>query len=302
MGVAHSDYVAKLVSWAEQASAVRAIIVLGSIAQPGAEDELSDIDLMLITTKPRWLRAGHWLDEISPAPVFSWTYRSPIGRQTIRQVVYDGPLVVDVSMTSRTQAIMSGSAASAFKRLPALRRAFPLIAEQLDAWSGITRRGTRIVLDKDGVAARMTQTANDRLLIAPAETEFLNCVRSLLGLVLWQSKQLVRGELWMALATVDPQVKQQLLCMLQWHAVAHSGTRDTSYGGRHITQWVDQQWSSSLRKVWSHFEVEDAWSGLTATLDLFCAVAKEVATELSFPYPTEEEQQVRTWLSERLPR
>ena len=75
-------------------------MVMGSVAQSGTEDALSDLDVMLITTKPRELRRGEWLDEIGPRPILSWTYRSPIGRQTVRQVVYDGPLVVDIATTS----------------------------------------------------------------------------------------------------------------------------------------------------------------------------------------------------------
>jgi hypothetical protein len=118
----HADYVARLVSWAERVSSVRGIIVLGSVAQIGTEDALSDLDVMIITTRPRQLRRGEWLADLSPAPVLSWTYRSPVGGQTVRQIVYDGPFVVDVATTSWIQAALSGVAVAAITRLPQLRR------------------------------------------------------------------------------------------------------------------------------------------------------------------------------------
>jgi len=300
----HADFVANVVSWAERISSVRGIIVVGSVAQIDTQDALSDLDLIVITTKPRHLRGGEWLAEVGPAPVLSWTYRSPVGGQTVRQVVYDGPFVVDIATTSWVQAALTGVTVAAIARLPRLRRALPpTMAEQLDTWIGIARRGTRVALDKDGIATRMARPLGGASAPRPSEAEFLNAVHSLFGLLLWQSKQLVRGELWMALETVDQQVKQQLLTMMQLHtAVAGRGMIDSSYGGRHIGQWLDPRWSDALPKVWPSYELQEAWSALLATLDLFSAVANEVADAGGYRYPSEDERQLRAWLSERQPR
>ena len=113
IATAHSAYLARLVSWAEKVSSVRAVMVLGSVAQSGSEDALSDLDVMMITTKPRELRQADWRGEIGPLPILSWTYRSPIGNQTVRQVVYDGPLVVDIAITSWIQATLAAATVAA---------------------------------------------------------------------------------------------------------------------------------------------------------------------------------------------
>jgi aminoglycoside 6-adenylyltransferase len=303
MATAHTEYLARLVSWAQSASSVRGVLVMGSVAQIGTEDALSDLDVMLITTRPRELRRGGWLDEIGPRPILSWTYRSPIGRQIVRQVVYDGPLVVDIATTSWTQAALTGATITAIARLPWLRRAFGApISTQLEAWLQITRRGTRVLLDKDGIATRMAASIDEVSIFRPSEAEFLNTVHSLFGLLLWQSKQLVRRELWMALATVGQQVEDQLLVMLQWHAATSpSEAKDTWYGGRHIEQWLDPRLSASLPKIWLGYDVYQAWAALVATLDLFSLAAQEVAHRSRFRYPTDDERQLRTWLSERQP-
>ena len=304
MATAHTEYLANLVSWAEKASSVRGVMVMGSVAQTGTEDALSDLDVMLITTKPRELRRGEWLDEIGLRPILSWTYHSPIGQQTVRQVVYDGPLVVDIATTSWTQAALTGATVAAIARLPRLRHALPApVSAQLEAWLQITRRGTRVLLDKDGIATRMARSIGEELAPAPSEAQFLNTVHSLFGLLLWQSKQLVRRELWMALATVGHQVEEQLLVMLQWHAAAsQQDAKDTWYGGRHIAQWLDPRLSASLPKIWSGYDVYEAWGALVATLDLFSVAANEVADRGRFRYPADNERQLRAWLSERQPR
>jgi hypothetical protein len=259
---------------------------------------------MIITTRPRQLRRGEWLADLSPAPVLSWTYRSPVGGQTVRQIVYDGPFVVDVATTSWIQAALSGVAVAAITRLPQLRRVFPpTSAQQLDAWSQITRGGALVALDKDGIATRMARSLDGPSTPLPSAADFLNTVQSFFGLLLWQSKQLVRGELWMALGTVDQQVKQQPLIMMQWHTVVvRPGVTETSYSGRHIGQWLDPRWFDSLPRVWAGYDLQEAWTALFATLDLFSAVANEVADAGRYRYPRDDERQLRAWLSERQPR
>jgi hypothetical protein len=295
------DYLANLVSWADGEPSVRGVIVMGSVAHADAADALSDLDLMVITTKPRRLRAAAWLDELEPQPLFSFTYGSPVGGHTVRQAVYDSPLVVDLAVVSRKQVALSGAAIALIGRFPRLRNALSSqLAEQLDSWLRITGRGTRVLMDKDGLAARMTRSVGPERVAPPSKARFLNTVHSLFGLVLWESKQLVRGELWMALGTVDQQVKQQLLTMMQWHSVATKPrATDTWYGGRHMARWLDSRWLASVPSTWPPYDSENAWSALLATLDLFSAIAKETAESLHYQYPAKEEQRVRSWLYER---
>jgi len=302
MAIAHAEFVARVVSWAERVSSVRGVIVLGSVAQKGTEDALSDLDLMVITTKPWKLRGGEWLAEVGRAPVLSWTYRSPVGGQTVRQVVYDGPFVVDIATTWWVLAALSGATVAAIARFPQLRRVFSsTVVEQLDTWTQITSRGAHVALDKDGIATRMARPVDGASTPLPSEAEYLNTVHSLFALLLWQSKQLVRGELWMALGTVDQQVKQQLLTMLQWHTVMWRGLTETAYSGRHIGEWLDPRWSDSVPKVWARYDRQEAWTALFATLELFSTVANEVADAAQYHYPSDDEQQLRTWLAERQP-
>ena len=190
------DYLERFVERCKADHAVQGVLLLGSAADPGAVDVLSDLDLMIITTSPRRLYSPAWLESVDPSLLFSWTYQSPIGGHRVGQAIYDGPLVVDVAFVSSLQALLLGAAVSGLSRRPALRRRVPLGAlSQIDAWLAIVARGTSVVFDRAGLANRIAVSTEQGPQGLPAKEVYLNTVHSALGLILWESKQLVRGEL-----------------------------------------------------------------------------------------------------------
>jgi aminoglycoside 6-adenylyltransferase len=298
-----TDYLDRFVARCRDVRSIRGVILLGSAASEGEVDPLSDLDLMVITNQRRRFSSPEWLDLVAPPPLFSWTYRSPVGGQMVRQAIYEGLLVVDIAFVSSIQALLLGMAVTAFSRFPALRRRVPLsLTMQLGAWFAITGRGTKVLLDKQGVAKRMTASAVGNRPRLPAQNEYNDTVFSLFGLILWESKQLVRNELWMALGSVDQQVKQCLLTMMEWHSLAtNPQLRETWYGGRRVEQWADPRWVAHLRQTWPSYDVEGAWEALFATLELFSEVARETAQVLGHRYPVDEELRLRGWITARRP-
>lgn len=297
------DYLDRFVAWCEAEHWVRGVILLGSAALDGAVDPLADLDLMVITKHRRSLSSLEWLDSIDPQPMFSWTYQSPVGGETVRQAIYDGPLVVDIALVSSVQAFLLGLAVMGLSRLSFLRRHLPAsLTRQLDVWLVITRRGTKVLVDKNGLANRMAISVAPVSPRVPTQEAYLNTVHSFFGLILWESKQLVRHELWMAVETVDQQIKQCLLTMIEWHAIAtNPALEDTWYGGRRVHEWADPRWVTALRHTWPTYEVEGAWDALLGTLELFSNVAKETAQSLGFRYPVDGELRVRSWINARRP-
>ena len=297
------DYLDRFVAWCRDERSVRGVILLGSAAHDGAADPLSDLDLLVITNQRRRLSSPEWLDFIDPPLLFSWTYQSPVGGQTVRQVIYDGPLVVDIALVSSVQAFLVGMAVIGLSQLSAFRRHLPIsLTLQLDTWLAITGRGTKVLLDKQGLAKRMASSVGEVAPKVPTQHVYLNTVHSLFGLILWESKQLVRHELWMALGTVDQQVKQCLLTMMEWQSIAtNPELGGTWYGGRRVQKWADPRWVAALPQTWPSYDVEGAWDALLATLELFSQVAKEAAQSLGHRYPVDEELRVRSWINARRP-
>ena len=297
------DYLDRFVAWCRAERSVRGVILLGSAAQDGAVDPLADLDLMVITKHRRRLSSLEWLDLIDPQPLFSWTYQSPVGGETVGQAIYDGPLVVDIALVPSVQAFLLGLAVMGLTRLSFLRRHLPAsLTLQLETWLAITARGTKVLLDKDGLAKHMVGSVADVTPRVPTQEVYLNTVHSFFGLILWESKQLVRHELWMALETVDQQVKQCLLKMIEWHSLAtNPELGDTWYGGRRVHVWSDPRWVTALPQTWPPYDVEGGWDALLSTLELFSTVAKETAQSLGYKYPVDEESRVRSWIIDRRP-
>jgi aminoglycoside 6-adenylyltransferase len=297
------DYLNHFVAWCQAEHSVRGVILLGSAAQDSAVDPLADLDLMVITKHRRRSSSLEWLELIDPPPLFSWTYQSPVGGQAVCQAIYGGPLVVDIALVSSVQAFLLGQAVMVLSRHSLLRRHLPAsLTLQLDVWLAITRRGTKVLLDKDGLANRMAISVAQVLPTLPTQEAYLNTVHSFFGLILWESKQLVRHELWMALGTVDQQVKQCLLKMIEWHSIAtNPELSDTWYGGRRVHDWADQRWVAALGQTWPSYDAEGAWDALFATLELFSQVAQETAQSLGHRYPVDEEVRVRSWINARRP-
>jgi aminoglycoside 6-adenylyltransferase len=298
-----SDYLAKFVSLCRAEPSVQGVILLGSAASTGGWDRLSDLDLLVITSQRRRLSSPKWLERIDPPPLFSWIYQSPIGGQTVRQAVYEGPLVVDIALVSRLQAFLLGLVVIGLNRFPVLRRQLPASqAAQLEAWCAITVRGTKVLLDTHGLAQRMSVSLAPEAPKVPTEDVYLNTVHSLFGLLLWESKQLVRHELWMAVGTVDQQAKQCLLTMMEWHAIARDvELGDTWYGGRRIQEWADPRWLAALPQTWPSYDVDAAWDALHATLDMFTNLARDTAHSLGYQYPLRDELSLRSWMAARRP-
>jgi aminoglycoside 6-adenylyltransferase len=295
------DYLDRFVQRCKGDHAVQGVLLLGSGAVPGAVDALSDLDLMVITTTPRRTSSPAWLESVHPSACLSWTYESPIGGQRVVQAIYDGPLVVDLAFVSSLQAFLLGVALGGLTRRPTLRgRLSSRASSQIDAWSAIVDRGTKVLFDRAGLARRIASSTEQVTRRLPTEDDYLNTVHSALGLLLWESKQLVRGELWMALETVDHQVKQRLLTMVEWHSMAvNPELGDTWYGGRHVEEWADDRWLSRLGGAWSGFDVVQAWNALFTTLGLFSDVATETGRLLGYAYPAGDELNVRGWIEAR---
>ena len=296
-----AEFLERFVARCKSQPAVHGVVLLGSMADPDAVDALSDLDLMVITTSPRRLSSTAWMDSIDPPAHFSWSYASPIGGQRVGQAIYDGPLVVDLAFVHSFLAFLLGIAVKALSRRPSLRQRLPAqFLPQIDAWLAIIDRGAKVLFDRAGLARRIATPTVPGTRGLPSEQVYLNTVHSALGLMLWESKQLVRGELWMALETVDHQVKQCLLTMIEWHSLAvDPGLSDTWYGARHMEDWADRRWLLPLRQAWPHLDREEAWDSLFVTLGLFSEVATETGRLLGYQYPADDELRVRGWIDAR---
>jgi aminoglycoside 6-adenylyltransferase len=293
------DLEARFVAWADARPDIRAAIVVGSRARlHHPADEWADLDLGFTTTQPRrYLDSDDWLSELGDVWV---AYRDPAG--ITRHVLFAGGLDAGFAPIPHRQVKLAVRLVPVFQRFPFLYRlpgAGQLRAALAEA-AEYYRRGGRVVLDKDGVAARFLALLPqvDAGHVLPTAAEFDALVNEFWFADIWTAKHLMRGEIWWAKCSgSDGRMKTLLLRMTEWHARAVNGPDyDTWSDGRFLEEWADPRVVQGLRPAFARYDLEDARRALLATMDLFRWLAAETADRLGYPYPTDADADVSDWV------
>ncbi len=266
---AYERLIDRFVAWARARPDIHAAIVVGSRARTDRPaDEWSDLDIVVFVTDPApFLSSTDWLTNIGDVRI---TFLEPTaGGEMERRVLFDGGLDVDFAVISHT------------KLQHMVEHGIP------PAVAGVFRRGVRVLLDREGLAAQLKPAdAEPASPDAPGEEQFLEVVNDFWYHAVLTVKKLRRGEIWYARACADGYMKRLLLRMIEWHAATMSQRdRDVWHDGRFLEQWADQRVLEGLRDAFAHYDRDDVRRGLLATMDLFRWLAKETAERLACRYP-----------------
>jgi aminoglycoside 6-adenylyltransferase len=302
----YEQFIERFVTWAEAQPDIGSAFVIGSQARTTRPaDQWSDLDVVVTVDKPeRYLSETNWLATIGNPWI---TFIEKTGDERERRVLFEGGLDVDFALISRRKIQILTRLLRIQERFPSfLFRLLPrTVAQQVSqgiaAFSGTARRGTRVLFDKDGIVEHLLSVhAEDPSSQPPAQDEFLDLINDVWYHAVWTAKKLRRGELWTAKGCSDSYMKWRLLQMIEWHACATNGwDYDTWHGGRFLEQWADGRIVRELQGVFAHYDEQDLWRGLSATMDLFRWVAVETAVQLKYPYPTSADEHA-TELVQRL--
>ncbi len=260
-------------SWASGQPRVRAVIVIGSRARTDhPADAWADLDLMLFAEDADGLAADRrWVDDLATVWL-TFVTRTPDGAAWERRTLFAGGLDVDM-------AILPASALDGFGP-----------ASVNPGAEAVLRRGVTVLYDPGG---RLRDVASSPRQAAPAPgrpdpADFDRVVEEFWYHTVWSAKHLLRGELWWAKAGSDGLLKDRLLTMLRWHAMADSATtRDTWTGSRFLEEWADPRARAAFPSIYAHYDRQDIAATLLATMELFRWVSAETADRfgLSLPEP-----------------
>jgi aminoglycoside 6-adenylyltransferase len=290
----YDQIVERFVRWAQGEKSIRAAILIGSRARKElSADQWSDLDLILILTEPqRFLSRTDWLEKIG-VPRLTFLEGTSTGGEMERRVLFEGGLDVDFAVIPERVARGLIWYLRIQRSFPVLLRLFPRFARRMEeSTSGffdIIRRGVRVLVDKDGLAVYLDQAAGmaHGPSFPPGQPEFLEVVNDFWYHTLWTAKHLRRGELWWAKSCCDDRLKWLLRRMMEWHARATKGPQyDTWMRGRFLETWADPRAVKELKGAFAHYDEQDIWHALQATMDLFRWLSLETAERLAFPYPT----------------
>jgi aminoglycoside 6-adenylyltransferase len=265
----YADLERCIVAWARAEPIIRSALVVGSRARiERPADEWSDLDLILfVTDRERHAAGADWLSAISTPliPVFE---RYPSGNVEWL-VLFASGLKADFYFALATAPLRTLVAGS------------PL--------DFVLQRGYRVVLDRDDPSFEgHHEPGSPAPVPLPAPADFAATLNEL-WLYAWSvARSLRRGALWIAKAEGDGYLKERMLTLLEWHALAmHGPEYDTWHNGRFLENWGDPRALARLPATFGSYDVADLWRALFETLDLCDWLARESAARLGFTYPAE---------------
>ena len=281
----------RFLDWASSRPDVRAAALVGSAARADhPADEWSDLDIVFVATDPQV-----YLSPQAGTPAEDWVHavgdprivtveRAPSGEIVERRVLYDGGQDVDFLV------LPAGQVAACTRETP--------LGE-------IAARGMRVLLDTDGELSGLELAPSGPTPSAlgseppypPPDAAFVETARDFWYHAVWTAKKLRRGELWLAKSCCDVYMKGLLLRVIAWHARARCGEAlNTWYNGRYLEQWAAPRVVEGLRACFAHYDHDDVWRALLATMDLFRWVALETSEHLDLPYPVDADGYATEWV------
>ncbi len=270
------DLLDDLIAWANDQPDIVALIITGSRAhRDDMVDEWSDYDLEIFTSDPtKYTSSAEWMREIRKV----WVYlalTSSRGCPT-RLVIFERGQKVDFSI------------------LPIAALEEMIGAPKLN---DLYQRGYRVLLDKRGLASRLPAPSYSPPTRAqPTEAEFVAAIEEFWFEASHIPKYLEREDLWVVKFR-DWTMKELLLKMLEWHAVATNGERhDVWHIGMRMKEWIRTDVWERVHQVFGRFDAFDSWQTLFATVSLFRDLAIETAEKLGYRYPYEADDAITGYL------
>lgn len=268
-----------LIAWAEGEDNVRALLVVGSRARtmPPA-DQFSDLDTILFCLRPtEYVESNDWMRSLGP---FWFSYLDqPKYKEPEQFALYDDAVKIDVMIMKIRED----------DNLQSRLDTFP--------YNYVLQRGFKVLVDKTDSRSQIIIPRVDNTGILPGQTEFDNHIHQALLLTIKTFRYLERSDLWRAYDTLNYDLKNNLLVLLEWEALTTNPDKDIWYDGRYIDQWGNTEIVSLFPQIFCGYQKENLWSGLDLFLQGSSILAKRIAEKLGLSLPTDDYEHIRRILS-----
>lgn len=288
---AQQNWIDRFSKWAEPRRDLRAALIFGSQARKShtQADPWSDVDVAIVTSKPRLYTRDHsWMQEIAPLwtglvdPAEDWGGAAAASGFSL----YEGGLILDFVLFSNAHTRWLYRHIQRISLQPAACESLdePII-EQCRELLGFFRRGTIVLLDRDGLIGSLEKAAAaipEPLLPPPSAEEFQGFVDRFWIDPPRVAASLQRGKLAWAMHCTRPILKQ-LYGLAEWHARSKRGwDGGADCALKRIESWADPLLVEALPRLHAHYDYEDMWRALLETTRLFRQLTVETADALGY--------------------
>lgn len=263
--ITFDDITARFTAWAKTEKDIQAAMIIGSRARTDAPaDQWSDLDIIFLTDKPdQFIHSESWLNQIHPYSI-TFLEKTAVGNGMERRVMFSPHLDVDF-------VILTPEHFAGMLHLEEVQQVF--------------KNGYQVLFDKTDVTNGIKVSEDfSKAQGLPAQEQYDHLVQDFWYHVVWVSKKMLRGELWVAKECMDSNLKYLLRTMTEWHAIA---VLDQSpwHNGRFIEKWADPRLVSSFSRIFAKYDRNDMLQAMKETMDIFRLLAAETGTVLRYPYP-----------------
>ena len=279
------DLRTRLHDWARTDERILAAVAFGSTERTDRPaDAWSDLDLLFVVDDlAPWLDDLSWVDAIG-RPWLRLVNEAPVPDIRVVQVLYAGGYDVDLIPVDRE-----------------LLKVF----EVPEVAAEVFGHGAQVVIDRidalrpltNGTGAFPSETGSG--IRPPRSDEFSKTVATFLYQTVWATKRLLRGERWRAHDDVDDYMRDRLLTMLEWHALAR-GVEGVFPESRKFEVWIPPDVAAELPATFARYEDGSIADALVRGHALFRRLAREVADRWGFDYPDAVDTEIEGWVRDRL--
>jgi molybdopterin-guanine dinucleotide biosynthesis protein A len=121
---------------------------------------------------------------------------------------------------------------------------------------------------------------DERPVLPPDDAALHELAADFWATALWAGRRLRKGDVFVAVDTVNGALKRSLVVLLGWHANAVDPEAVVLEDGRHLERWADAGALSTLELAYAHYDLRDAARALWETIDLFQSLEEETAGRL----------------------
>ena len=276
---------AALHAWARGDPRIHAAVAIGSTERVDRpHDAWADLDLLFVVDDPNaWSADLRWVEAIGP----SWirlVNASPLPGIQVVQVMFAGGYDADLIPISPDQVA---------------------VFETPEVASEVFGHGATVLIDRSGAFSNLIDatgafpTATIQPVGPPTSAEFERTVNVFLYQAVWATKRLRRGERWRAHDDVDDYMRDLMLRMIEWHALARrvDGVMPES---RQLERWAPPDVQADLPATFAAYDDGSIAEALVRSRALFRRLAREVAERWSFTYPEAADAEIEAWVRDRL--
>lgn len=272
----------QIIDWSQNNPDICAVLLTSSLVNPLAPiDELSDLDIELVfDDNTNYILDKNWINNFgTPIAMVEEDESYFEYKHAMKMVLYADHTKVDFKLYSKSNFLEEVHQ----EHLP----------EDWDI-------GYKVLIDKEGITQTLQKpTYQVSVIKRPTAQKFEQLLNDFWWDCTYVAKCLVRKDIFYAKFMSEDNIRTSYLVpLIEWDiASQHGWNITTNKHGRLFEKYLPRQTWEKVIQTFSGSDINENWKALFAMVDLVAAIGRELASKLTYEYPTKLEADVRIYLN-----